>query len=96
MAQKNWPNYPKVTHNGFKVAHYFGPGFPGVSFRSPDLGTRQAGPKLSQEDHLGSALPRCGELEGPPDPRVFLWALVMGPFDSGGVSSMGAYSEYGI
>ena len=28
--------------------------------------------------------------------RAFLWALAMGPFDSGGVCSMGPYSVYGI
>ena len=28
-------------------------------------------------------------------PRAFLWALVMGPFDSGGVCSMGPCFEYG-
>ena len=27
--------------------------------------------------------------------RVLLWALVMGPFDSGGVCSMGPYFLYG-
>ena len=29
-------------------------------------------------------------------PRVFLCALVLGSFDSGGVCSMGPYFEYGI
>ena len=28
--------------------------------------------------------------------RVFLWALVLGPFDSGGVGSMGSSAIYGI
>ena len=28
--------------------------------------------------------------------RVVLWDLGMGPFHSGGVSSMGPYFEYGI
>ena len=32
----------------------------------------------------------------PKAPRVCLWALVMGPFDSGGVCSMGPYLVYGI
>ena len=27
--------------------------------------------------------------------RAFLWALVMGPFDSGGVCSMGPSFEFG-
>ena len=30
------------------------------------------------------------------DPRLVLWALGMGPFDSGGVCSMGPCFEYGI
>ena len=30
------------------------------------------------------------------DPKVFLWALVMGPLDSGGACSMGPYLVYGI
>ena len=33
---------------------------------------------------------------GPSILKVVLWALGMGPFDSGGVSSMGPGFEYGI
>ena len=39
-------------------------------------------------------LKRAGEHVLPP--RVFLWALVMGPFESGGVCSMGPCFVYGI
>ena len=70
-----------------------------------DLNHQPSPPELDPRS-LKAALAKAGETvdlrsgsqpeQCPFNHRVFLWAVVLGPFDSGGVCSVGLYLVYGL
>ena len=76
----------------------------GVSVRAPPRSTQKQ-PRLNtlHQGHVkdgygihGFPYRHIRHMLWPTFPRVFLWALVMGPFDSGGVCSMGPCFVYSV